>query len=392
MIRNTRGAPPRVAAVALAAALALAQSPPALAARVLSLRECIDIAVAGNPEMGAARQRLRKSESDVMSGYGGLLPDLTVDFYAGHRYYGPSSVQFDERGRPVRSEGFDYEDYTLRIGSNIVIWDGGGNYARLNQAKQSREGARERFAYDSDMLTAAVIRSYYDLVRTRMLSVVAEESVEQARRNLERTEALLEVGSATRADVLKARVRHSNTRLDLIRARNRVELARTDLVALLNMPGEDVDIDTTLAIETVRPDLDGEIEFALKNRSELQSLAHYRESARSGISAARSGWLPTVGASFGYYWSDRSMADNLNFFKEEYQWSVTGFLSLNLFDRFQTGASVKRARADLRIAEYELERYELEAMREVKNLVLMIDEARERIAVATETVEQAGED
>jgi outer membrane protein TolC len=342
--------------------------------------------------MGVARQRFTKSESDVMASYGSLLPSLTLDFYAGHRYYGPSSVLIDERGRPVRSEGFDYEDYTLRIGSDVVFWDGGGNYARLSQAKHRREGAREEFEYNSDMITATVIRSYYNLVRQRMLSIVAEESVEQALRNLERTEALLEVGSATRADVLKARVRHSNTKLDLIRAQNQAELARTDLIAVLNVPGEDVDVDTTLTIELVQPDLRSEIDFALENRSELRGLAHYREATESGIAAARSGWLPTVGASFGYYWSDRSMADNLNFFNEEYQWSVTGFLRLNLFDRFQTGSNVDRARADMRIAEYELERYELAEMKEVKNIVLMIGEARERITVATETVEQAEED
>jgi outer membrane protein TolC len=382
----------RLAGAALAVSLALSGGAPAQAARELSLRECIDIAITGNPDIGVARQRLKKSESDVMARYGSLLPDLSVDFYAGHRYYGPSSVLIDEQGRPVQSEGFDYEDYTLRVGSNIVLWDGGGNYARLSQAKHTRDGAREEFEYNSDMITATVIRSYYNLVRTRMLATVAEESVESARQNLERTEALLEVGSATRADVLKAKVRHSNTKLDLIRAQNQVELARTDLTAVLNMPGEEIDVDTTLVIEFVQPDLRSEIDFALENRSELRGLEHYRESAKSGISAARSGWLPTFGASFGYYWSDRSMANNLNFFKEEYQWNITGFMSVNLFDRFQTGTNVKRARADLRIAEYELERYQLAAMKEVKNLVLMIDEARERIVVATETVEQAQED
>jgi outer membrane protein TolC len=86
------------------------------------------------------------------------------------------------------------------------------------------------------------------------------------------------------------------------------------------------------------------------------------------------------------------MADNLNFFKEEYMWSIIGYVSLNIFDRFATSASVKRAKADHRIAEYNLENAKLQAVREIKSLVFMLRESRERISVATETVEQAMED
>lgn len=391
MIKRTRKS--ACGKAAALAALVLVAAAPGTFARVLSLRECIDIAVANNPDMGVARQLLHKTESRVMQSYGNLLPGFTVDFYAGHRFYGPSSVLIDERGREVKREGFDYEDYTLRFGSDIVLWDGGGNYARLRQARLGRAGAQEEFAYNSNLMTAAVIRSYYNLVRGRMLLAVAAESVEQARQSLERTEALLEVGSATRADVLKASVRHSNTRLDLIRSTNRVELAREDLRALLNRPGDgDIDVDTTLVIDLALADAEREVAYALDNRSDLRSLKYYVESAESGITAARSGWLPTLGATFGYIWSDRSMADNLNFFREEYQWNIHAFVRLNVFDRFRTSTEVRTARADMRIAEYNLERSRLGAVREVKSLVLMIDEAGQRIEVASETVEQARED
>lgn len=392
MIREN--VPLRTAAVAAVLALALSAAPAgrADARRVLSLKECIDIAIANNPEIGIARENLGKSESYVRAGYGSLLPNVQMDFYVGHRYFGPSSVLIDERGRPVQQAGFDYEDYTFRISSDIILWDGHGNYARLDQARHRRSGAIEELQYTSDMLTATVIRAYYDLVRYRMLTTVAKESVEQAARNLERTEALLEVGSATRADVLKAKVRHSNTRLDMVRARNQVELAREELLALLNTDDTDFAVDTTLTIEMVEPDPAARVDYALENRSDLRGLRYYLRSAEAGITAARSGWLPTFGANFGYYWSDREMADNLNFFEEEYQWNITAFMRLNIFDRFQTGTEVRRARADHRIAQYNLEKSRLEAVKEVKSLILLMKEARERILVASETVEQAQED
>ncbi len=363
------------------------------AGRILSLRECIDIALVNNPDMGMARQSLKKSESNVLCGYGNLLPDLQLDFYAGHRYYGPSSVLIDDSGRPVQQQGFGYEDYAFRIGSDIVLWDGGANYAGLRQAKRNREGAKEELQYNYDMITATVIRAYYNLVRFKRLTVVADESVDQARQSLDRTEALLEVGSGTLADVLKAKVRHSNTKLDLIRAKNQVELAREDLIAVLNIDDySDLGVDTALVMNMINPDPFTEIDFAMQNRSDLRGLRAYLEGADAGVRVAKSGWLPIFGANFGYFWSDRGMAENLNFFREEYSWNITAYMRINVFDRFFTSANVKTAKADHRISEYQLEKSKLNAVREIKSLIIVINEAIERVAVATETVEQAQED
>jgi outer membrane protein len=393
MFRVKRVSSLAASAVSAAIIVSTAVSGAFSAGKVLSLRECIDIAVSNNPDMGMARQSLRKSESNVLYGYGTLLPNLQVDFYAGHRYYGPSSVLIDESGRPVQQQGFDYEDYTFHIGSDVVLWDGGANYARLRQAKRNREGAKEELQYNYDMITATVIRAYYNLVRYERLTVVAEESVEQAKQSLDKTEALLEVGSATRADLLKAKVQHSNTKLDLIRARNQVEIAKEDLIAVLNMEDySELEVDTTLAMTMANPDPVSEIDFALENRSDLRGLRAYLEGADAGVRAAKSGWLPTFGANFGYYWSDRAMAENLNFFKEEYSWNVTAYMRLNIFDRFYTSSNVKTAKADHRISEYRLEKSRLNAIKEIKSLIIAINEAIERMAVATETVEQAQED
>ncbi|MBN2070863.1 MAG: TolC family protein [Candidatus Krumholzibacteriota bacterium] len=365
----------------------------ASAQEVFSLDECIDLALKNNPDVHLARENLKKYESSVKYSYGNLLPNLSAAVSSGHVYYGPSSVQFDSQGRPVQTSGFDYNNYGFRMTSDMVFFDGGGNYSRINNARHTRDGAREQFQYSKDLLTADVIRAYYNLVRSKMLYIVTEESMEQAGKNLSRSEALLEVGSATRADVLKAKVRYSNTRLSMISARNRIELAREELAALLNTRSDQlIDVDTTLIIDIVDPDPEEEITFAIEHRSDLKSLDCFKKAAKSGITRARSGWFPVIGANFGYYWNDRAMAENFNFFKEEYQWNITGYISLNIFDRFMTSTNIASAKADYRIAEYNLEKSRLSAVKEIKSLLFGIREASERIDVATETVEQATED
>jgi outer membrane protein len=360
---------------------------------VYNLEQCIDIAQKNNPEIAIAGETYRKAEGNLLLNYGGLLPNFNLAFSTGHRYYGPSSVQIDESGRPIQSDGFDYEDYGFRLSSDITLFNGGGNISRIRSAMYNRDAAREGLRYRRDYIAASVIRAYYDLVRARMLLTVEEESVEAARKNLERTEALLQVGSATRADVLKAKVRHSNTRLSLIQVKNGVEFARQDLLAFLKMEGDQAfEVDTTMTIEFKDIDADAEIRYAMTARSDLRSLEHSIKSARSDVSVARSGWMPTLGASFNYYWNDRSMAEDLNFFQNEYSWAVTGYLSFDIFDRFQTSSSYRIAKADARIAEYNLDKAKLDAANQIRKLILTITQARERITVASETVEQANED
>lgn len=371
----------------LSSAVCVAQEP------VYSLERCIEIAQKNNPEIAIATENYRKAEGNLLMNYGRLLPGFSMDFSTGHRYYGPSSVQFDASGRPVQDEGFDYEDYGFRLSSDITVFDGGGNVSRIRSAMSSRDASREALTWRRDAIAANVIRAYYDLVRAKMLLGVADESMESARKNLERTEALLEVGSATRADVLKAKVRHSNTKLTQIEVKNRLELNKQDLAALLKMEGDPViDVDTTMTIAFVDLDAEAEVRYAMAYRSDLKSLEHSIKATRSDISAARSGWFPSLGAAFNYGWNDRKMAEDLNFFKNEYSWSIMGYLSFDIFDRFQTSANVRIAKADSRIAEYNLEKAKIDAANQIRTLLLTITQARERIAVASETVEQASED
>jgi outer membrane protein len=365
----------------------------ASAAKVLSLEDCIGIAIRNNPEIGIAESGVKGAESGLLQSYGQLLPNMNVSFTTGRAFYGPSSIQFDAQGRPVQTEGFDYNSYSFNMNSSITLFDGGRNINTIRSSMKNRDAAREEFRYTQDIVTAMVINKYYNLVRAKMLLGVAEESLDQAKQNLDRSEALLEVGSATRADVLKARVRHSNTRLSLIRARNAIEFAREDLVSVLSMRGEQaVDVDTTMVIRFEEPDMEAEIQQALANRPDLKSLELSKGAAQASVAAAKSGWWPNIGAGFNYGWSDRQMAEDLNFFKDEYSWSIGASVSLNLFDRFLTNSSVGMAKADLRRVEYGLEKAKLDAIKEVKNLGFIMNEAKERIIVASETVEQANED
>ncbi len=123
----------------------------ALAQKVLSLEDCISIALRNNPDIGMSHSGLKMAENGLLQSYGQLLPSFSVGFTGGHAYYGPSSIQYDAQGRPVQNEGFDYGSYSFNMSSGITLFDGGGNIGRIQSSIKYRDAAREELRYAKDL-------------------------------------------------------------------------------------------------------------------------------------------------------------------------------------------------------------------------------------------------
>jgi outer membrane protein len=361
--------------------------------RVLSLEEALDIAIVASTTVGIYEERLLSSRQDVMRNHGRFLPNLYTTLYAGHTFIGPTqSIFIDPQGRPVQQNGQDFENYRFSIGSDIMLFDWGANVKNLSSARRTSEAAGFDLQYQKDIVTAQVIRAYYDLVRKTNLKSVEEDAVEAAERNLEQVEAFFRIGSNTRADVLQAKVRLGNTQLQLITVRNNEDLARARLASLLNFPlYEEFDVDSSLDINQVDPDFQQEVDYMLVHRSDLRASEKRVRAAADGLTAARNNRWPTLGGGMQYSWSDRKFPDNANFFNSEYSWGLGVQLTWNIFDRFATKSDIQRARASRRIAEEELKQAKLDAELEVKQLYLILKEGEERMRVSGETVVQASE-
>ncbi|MDH3214917.1 MAG: TolC family protein [Candidatus Krumholzibacteria bacterium] len=360
---------------------------------IVSLEEAITIATNQSTVVGTSREQLQTARQSVLNNYGRFLPNLALTGYGGHSFIGPTgSVQFDSQGRFVQPSGFDYESYSFSLNSGVTLFDWGVNVKSLSSAKRTAEAAQHDLQYQKDIITARAIRAYYNLVRDKYLTRVAQESVGAAQRNLEQVEAFFAIGSNTRADVLQARVRLGNTQLSLITARNNQEISHATLASLLNFPlNRSFDVDSSLAITKVDPDLESEIEYMLDHRSDLLANRKRVTASRDAITAAENRRWPTFSGSFQYSWNDREFTDLGAIFDEEYGWGFGVAMNFNIFDRFATKSSIIDAKARSRISEYMLQQAKLDAILEVKTIHLTIKEADERMRVSEETMKQAEE-
>jgi outer membrane protein TolC len=362
-------------------------------AQEYTLERCIELALDVSPAVGISRENLAASRTGVLQAYGGFLPNANLSFRIGRNNAGPTSgVLFDSEGRPIPAQGLQYDTYALSVNGGLMLFNWGANVRRLQQSQHSANASVYDLEYQKDFIKAVVIREYYDLVRWIKLQKVREEDVDLNKRNLEQVEAFYNIGSRTKADFLQARVTLANSELNLLNAENSLELARARLRSRLNMPmTTELDLDDSVDISPTDIDFAAEVDYMRSHRADLLGSKERVSAAESNVSALKNGRYPDLTAFYSYSWNTREWSDFMAMFQENYFWSLGLGLSWNIFDRFLTKSNIMNAEASRRIAEYNVQQAEIDAILDVQQIVLNLNQARERLDLATETVTHAQE-
>ncbi|MCK5619816.1 MAG: TolC family protein [Candidatus Krumholzibacteria bacterium] len=362
-------------------------------AQEYTLERCIEIALDVSPAVGISRENLARSRTNVLQNYGNFLPSATASFRMGRSFAGPTSgVVVDAQGRPIPPTGFDYDTYVLSFSGGMTLFNWGTNRRQLQQSKASAEAAVYNLEYQKDFIKAIVIREYYNLIRQIKLGDVSEENVELNKRNLEQVEAFYNIGSRTKAEFLQARVTLANSKLEYLNVQNAEVLARQRLLSRLNLPRDTpLDLDESLNITPGEVEVEAEIDYMMGHRSDLLGSREEVAAAKYAVSAWKNSRYPDLTGFYSYSWNQREWDDFAAMFDENYVWSLGLGLNWNIFDRFLTKSSVMNAEATTRIAEYNLQQAEIDALLELDQIVANLKQAKERLELARETVTHAQE-
>lgn len=388
-------------------------TPAAPALPVLSLDDCVRLALADSPTLQITEQQRGMAAQDVRGAWGAFLPNLSVGYswqksertdfdvaqtMAGTTYH-VRAEEGDLLAFPTRVESGEVADESVNSNSKALsgratlnVFDGFAKYGTLSSAKYSLDAADAVVGYTRERVVEEVVAAYFNLVRYGELAAVAREARDQAARELDRTETYFRLGSAAKSDVLQQRVRLENTKLDVVVADNRIKQGQANLAYAMNRPLEDsfaVDrtvLQTDFAVTDVAA-LYGE---ALGNRLDLQSSEKTLAARRQDVKTASGRLYPSLDV-FGSY----NRANDESPYKFGSQVSeATSFgysVSWSVFDRMQTYTGVSRAKAGARIAEYQLQQARLNAQVEIRQLHNALVEARERAGVSRETIVQSEE-
>ena len=351
----------------------------------ISLEECIKIALKNNTTLLNAKATLEDYRLLKSVARSDFMPTISAGISYRHQEWQRIYTLFSEtNSSTLYSPWFDLEQ---------TIWDGGHTIANNKKSKSDYLASKYDFEDVRQELIYSVEEAYLNLLKQRQLLAVYEETLKSSTEALRRAESMEEVGSASRTDVLKARVKVEEDRLNLIIAQTNLEVARANLNYLL---GLDVNRETTVAeVDPQAPlDLDYKdaVQIALENHPALKKSQFDKESSEHTINMARSAYLPQLTGRYNFGYGTSKFYNLDTPLDNQYDWSAVLSLSINLFDGFSTHANISRAKVGKRAAQDNLEQARRDVILEVKVAYLGLEEAEKSIIVATERVLSAEED
>jgi outer membrane protein len=336
--------------VILALLVAMAH-PYSLAQEPWSLERCIDYAVSHNITIEQYRLRTESQAIQLETSKYSRLPDLNAS--AGENFSFGRGLTADNTYTNTNTSSTSFS-----VGTSVPLFTG---FQIPNQIKLNRlnlEAATADLEKAKNDIRTQVAQEYVQaLYNMEMLDVACRQiSIDSAQ--VERLQALLDAGRASRAELSQQQATLAQSRLTVTQAENNLRLAILSLSQLLELPTpEGFTIVRPDTVPTLRTDNgsvaapDAIFALALTSRPEIQADQLRLRAADHSIKIAQAGLYPTLSFSAGlgtnYYTTSGYKADGFGTQLKNNFSQYLGFnLSIPIFNRFQTRNGIRSAKLE----------------------------------------------
>lgn len=365
--------------------------------KTLTLSECIKIALENNTTIKQAEYSTQIQSASVMQAYGVFLPNLNLSGNWNRTQRESDLTYIPGLGTVPFRTSQTLNSFSTTASTNILLFNGFANFASLNRAKSNYLSSDYNFKRAKQSAIFQVYQLYLNVLRNKQLLKVAEDNLKRSQRQLERIIEANRVGSVSLADVYKQEVQVGNDELNLIRAQANYDKAKADLLIYLGLvpsdeyefedPSIKMEIDTT-EFEGFRKqvkNLDSLILKAIDLRPDYKSAIASLNSAKSGVTVAMSGYMPTISA-FGNFNLNSNEFSTLTK-NRSISWGIS--ISFPIFDRLQLQTQVQQAKLNVKNAEVQVEQARRQITADVKKAILDLESAMKQLEVAERQVKSA---
>lgn len=352
----------------------------------LTLEESVNLGLKQNPTIIAARKDLLAAESSVESQRGAFGAPLSATYGYTHN------------GDQPRSSGVpsDYQDkWAFNFNISQPVFRGFELLSKFQKTKLQRQST-EASLYNAELsLISKIQTSFLTLLQGRMEVKSKQDSVARLKSQLQVIQAFYQVGLRPRVDVLQAEVELATAEQDLLIAQNTVDSRAARLNTLLNLPIEkNVNYSGELTYLPFTMTLDQCIAKADRARPDLLIAKKSVEISEKDVTISESPFYPDVTADLNYNRAggDPSVSKNkYNYQNEPDSWDVGAKVNWEFFSWGQTYYDAKRAKDNVEKIKAEYNNTKLEASYEIKDQLLSLKAAADRIGVGRKSVEAGRE-
>ena len=362
----------------------------------LSIDKCVQIAKRHAPAMRTALYSMQAADANVLNAWANMMPSFNANVYGYRTTYGPrDDITFDQTTGQIiaiESKSYSLDNFSSGIGYGMSLFSK-RNWSYLSQQQANQRASEFNMEVTEQDLVYRVKEAYYGLLAYQRLNEVNIETVKSREENLRKIESMFEVGSASKADVLKQKVQVQNARATLIQSRNDVDYAQANLAFTM---GIDIDspirIVDILEIEETKVNKDEGLRFAMEYHPSLLSADAQVNATRAYVGYAKAAYWPSVGLGGSYSWGpDNKLSRISDMFSKNYYWNLGLQLSFEIPD-FSTVANIRSAKAELALAQERFAETKSNITLAVKKAFLDLNANREIIKAREEEVASAEED
>lgn len=270
----------------------------------------------------------------------------------------------------------------------------GGKIRAYNKiTKYAEELAQQQHHSGMQEVIMSTDQAYWQVISLVNKKKLAEGYLKLLQQMDSDVEKMVTEGVATKADGLSVRVKVNEAEMTLSKVEDGLSLAR---MLLCQLCGIDLSTPILLAdenIEDLSPltsDTHFDMATAFANRPELRSLELATQIYKQKINVTRAEHLPSIALMGNYMVTNPSV---FNSFENKFKgmWNVGVMVQLPIWHWGEGTYKVKAAKAEARIAQYQLEDAREKIELQVSQSAFKVKEADKKLVMATKNMEKAAE-
>ncbi|ABA87624.2 efflux pump, RND family, outer membrane protein [Syntrophotalea carbinolica DSM 2380] len=327
----------------------------------LTLKQALGVALKHNQALRLSADEVRSARVALRQQKDDFLPEASLEATAGGGH---------EQGA-VGSDR-NYHALSAEVAVKVNLFNGFADQAALDQADKNLSARQQDLNRQQQTLVFDTVSAYLDAVKSLEQIQVAQQTLEDNRRQLADIEAYHRVGRRPITDVYKQRAETAQARSDLLTAQRDYAVSKLALKQVLG-------VEATTDYEVVLPedvalrlapstDLESLLGLARKQRPDLLAREKERLAAEAQVKVAKAGAWPTVDLSAGVgtgYDSRSDSAFGSQMDEDNLYGKASVDLNIPLFDRHLTRNEVAQARINRHSIDVEWEQLQCQVEVEI---------------------------
>ena len=356
-----------------------------------TLEQGIKEAFENNWSVKAKEEKVSESVFAKNEAKAGFLPTFSTSYSYTHLGFVPS-IDTSIFGNDLEFKLGDQDIYQWQATVRQPIFTGFAVTSAYELTKLGIDQSKLDLELERLDLALNVKEAYFNILRADKAVNVAKSAVESLEAHHNVAKNFYDVGMIPVNDLLKAEVELANTQHNLIQAQNASRLARVSFNVLLSRSiDEPFEIEDILIYTKETPDFDSYLEKALKARPEIKALDLTDAQIDQQINLAKSKYYPEVDFTYNYIKAGDTPKVSGSNFQLSSQWQANVGLSWTFWDWNKTRNSVNQTESQKRQLFQTRKSIEDGVKLQLKQAILNLKEAEEKIPTAQKAVDQAEE-